>query len=302
MTPPTTTSMTSPTTTDPSAPQAMPVVVLAKEITVRKFFGTEGESYQADEFEEEIRRAWNAQPGLSQERRLDLLKGNIGPVVRDELRCQDVAVQEDPDQALSTIVQIFGERRSPSTLLQAIFSTQQYHGETIRAYSHRLRSLYDKLTKRQIVLGETKSEEKVLRDHFINSLSDLTLIRYLREQVYQRDPCFKELRATAIRWADDEGATAASAAAVVAARPTPAAQPTSSDTRLDRLEEMMEKVLKCLEHQPAMPRYQKGPPRKGRGFNEKGQIICYECNQPNHLARDCPVRLNRLSGNGNPLL
>lgn len=213
----------------------VPVVLFTKDIHMRRFFGTEGEGHLAEEFEEEIRRAWDAQPGITAERKMDLLKSNVGPVVRDELRCQEEDIQKDAEKALRKIVEVFGERRTPSALLQCLFNLQQNGGETIRAYSHRIKAAHDRYMKRMKVLGMSGSSEDILRDHFVNSLTDLTLIRYLRERIHQNESVtFKELRETAIRWAGDEETATASSSAVVAAK---AAPPSTDSLRLDKLEE-----------------------------------------------------------------
>ena len=104
----------SPSTSEPAVTMATPVVppaiVLTREIKIRKFFGTE-EEYAAEEFEEEMRRGWATQPGLSNWRKLDLILAHVGPVVRAELRCQEDSVQSDPEKALQALVTIFGEKR-----------------------------------------------------------------------------------------------------------------------------------------------------------------------------------------------
>ena len=71
----------------PPAPgQATPtVVVLTREVDIRKFYGDD--STRAQEFEEDIRRAWDAQPTLSSRRRLDLILSNVGLKVKAEVRC-----------------------------------------------------------------------------------------------------------------------------------------------------------------------------------------------------------------------
>ena len=120
----------------PPAPvQATPVMVLTREVDMRKFFGDN--STRAQEFKEDIRRALDAQPTLSSRRRLDLILNNVGPKVKAEGCCLEADVRTDPEQVLAAIVQSFGESRSSSMLKQALLMTTQRQGESVRDYFHR---------------------------------------------------------------------------------------------------------------------------------------------------------------------
>ena len=262
----------------PPAPgQATPtVVVLTREVDIRKFYGDD--STRAKEFEEDIRRAWDAQPTLSSRRRLDLILSNVGPKVKAEVSCLETDVQTDPEQVLAAIIQSFGESRSSSMLLQALLMTTQRQGESVRDYSHRAKEAYDKLTSRQLTLGEVATQETVLRDHFAASLQDQTLVRYLRERLHAGEGLsFQEVRRTAMRWANDHGE--GSAAVTVASQQTSGG---AREDRLDRLEGLMMAVLERLNSQHlTQPR---------RGFNESGLPVCFHCGDESHRIRDCPQK------------
>ena len=81
------------------------------------------------------------------------------------------------------------------------------------------------------MLGEPIQNDLIVRDHFMVSLSDLILVRVLRDAV-NKEPAtsFRELRETAIRWAGDEGSPTASAtaAATTVSVPVPAQAPVVS--------------------------------------------------------------------------
>ena len=119
----------------PGPVQATPVMVLTREVDVRKFFGDN--STRAQEFKEDIRRALDAQPTLSSRRRLDLILNNVGPKVKAEGCCLEADVRTDPEQVLAAIVQSFGESWSSSMLKQALLMTTQRQGESVRDYFHR---------------------------------------------------------------------------------------------------------------------------------------------------------------------
>ena len=120
----------------PPAPvQATPVMVLTREVDVRKFFGDN--STRAQEFKEDIRRVVGVQPILSSRRRLDFILSNVRPKVKAEVCCLEADVQTNPEEVLAAIVQSFGESRSSSMLQQALLMTTQRQGESVRDYFHR---------------------------------------------------------------------------------------------------------------------------------------------------------------------
>ena len=152
-------------------------VFLARDIPIRRFNGYGEDVERALDFEEEVRRAWNAQPGMTDKRKFDLVIQNVGPIVKDELSCQ--GVKDDPEAALKIIQTVFGERRSPAQLQDALRQTRQITGETVRLFSHRCRAAFNALTKRQKALNLAEEPENTLRDHFVDNVKCSTLSRYL---------------------------------------------------------------------------------------------------------------------------
>ena len=69
----------------PGTVESTRFIYVERERLTRKFFG-DG-SYTAEEFVADIRRAWAAQPGITDAHKLDLLHQSIGGGVSGELRC-----------------------------------------------------------------------------------------------------------------------------------------------------------------------------------------------------------------------
>ena len=250
------------------------VVYVQPRIEIRKFFG-DGEARLAEDFKEEVQRAWSSQSVTSEQAKLDVILSNIGPTVRAELRCQPLAVQQSADKSLSAIVRVFGESRSVSELLVALYSCCQRVGEPVRFYSHRLQDAYDTLIRRQAALDEPKADDKLLRDQFVSGLQDPVLVRILRDSIHkQNSRKFLELREEAIRWSDSPSQTGVANAqqAVVS---------TSSD-RLDKLESLVESLAKQLQN------VVKNSKKGNTGYNTKGERVCFKCNKPGHFQRNCP--------------
>ena len=243
-------------------PSIMPVI-MARDVPIRRFNGYGEESDRAIDFIEDVKRAWNKQPGLSNAGKLDILLQNIGPIVRDELKCQPSSIRDDADEALTCIVSVFGEKRSPAILYDILRQTRQHQGETVRLFSHRIRTAFNALTNRQTTLNVHVEPETTLRDHFVSAVSCQMLSRYLAERIAtNQGMSFLDIREVAIRWARDEDATAAVGASAVSAA---ASSPSPTEARLDRLERMMgdrasilsdlsNSVRMLLEHQALSPK------------------------------------------------
>ena len=255
-------------------PETQPgVVYLQSRREVRKFFG-DGEARLAEEFKEEIQRVWAAQPGLSEEAKLDILLCNIGPTVRAELRCQPAEVQKSADKSLSAIVRVFGESRPIPELLVALYSCGQRSGEPVRFFSHRVQDAYDTLIRRQAVLKEKQADDTLLRDQFVSGLQDPVLVRILKDSVHKDSTRkFLDLREEAIRWSDSPSQTGVANVSI------------SSQTseRMDRLESLVETLAKQLQDAVKSRRG-----NRSSGYNSKGERVCFKCNKPGHIQRNCP--------------
>ena len=292
-------------------------VVLARDVHIRRFNGYGEESERAIDFKEDVQRAWNQQPGLSNARKLDILLENVGPIVRDELRCQPTRIREDAEEALSCIISVFGEKRSPAILFDILRQTRQHQGETVRLFSHRIRAAFNALTSRQATLKVHVEDEITLREHFINAVNCQMLSRYLAEKIAS-DPAlsFLDVREIAIRWARDEDSTATVGTAAVAAAP----QVSPTEARLDRLERMMgdqasivtdlaNSVKMLLERQSHTSTFQSHTPtprshmpapqiQNRRNLRQnRQQRTCFRCERPGHFIADCPVPPAQAPGN-----
>ena len=257
---------------------------------------------------------------MTEEMRLDLIKDNAGPIVRDEIRCMREG--QTAEEVLKELQRVFGERRSPIQLRDALRSTLQRRGETIRLFTHRLKAAHAALIARQKVLSQTEDDEASLVQQLIDGLQCPTLSRYLQEQQKEHDLGFRGLRDIAIRWARDEDPAAAAtgdAAAVQSVTPQVAA-----DERLDRQEKMLTDVMAVQREQAtqlsnltsalagqssqisdltsAVKELAVGTGRPDRrvkerpGYNAAGQRVCFRCQSTDHVVAACP-RPDRRMGN-----
>ena len=299
-------------------------VILQREVKISKLMGYGEEPAKVETFVREVRRAWTMSTTMTEEMRLDLIKDNAGPIVRDEIRCMREG--QTADEVLKELQRVFGERRSPIQLRDALRSTLQRRGETIRLFTHRLKAAHAALIARQKVLSQTEDDEASLVQQLIDGLQCPTLSRYLQEQQKEHDLGFRGLRDIAIRWARDEDPAAAAtgdAAAVQSVTPQVAA-----DERLDRQEKMLTDVMAVQREQAtqlsnltsalagqssqisdltsAVKELAVGTGRPDRrvkerpGYNAAGQRVCFRCQSTDHVVAACP-RPDRRRGNYNPL-
>ena len=184
-----------------AVPQVEPVYIIQREVQVKRFHGGEPH-HTAEAFEEEIRRAWKTNRVTTTEAKHEMLLANIGPSVRTELRCH--VLNDDPEATLEKIIEIYGERRTPAQLLQEFYRLQQFPGEPVREYSHRLLTAFETIQARCRRLSIPEQDTSTLRDQFANSLQDQVLGKILREKVNDEPAItFRSLRETAIRWTED---------------------------------------------------------------------------------------------------
>ena len=271
------------------------VYVMAQPVEVRKFYGDEDRE-RIDRFVKEVERAWESQATAA--RKLDFLDQHVGVEVRQEIACMEPEVRESPEAVLKELKRIYGENRSPSTLLQAMLTVRQREGESTRKYSGRLKSAYDTLTKRQEALSTDVTTASILRDHFMAGLINKNLQSYLREKlIEQPEMNFVKVREIAIRW-DPEVSNVEASLAYVAAPAPPAASASPAPPAADfenlqaQILELKDLVLKLSVQQPThSPRSN----RRNDGFISAGQAVCFRCRSTEHRMRDCPT-----AGNATP--
>ena len=296
----------------PAAVQTVTRTIIERERVISRFYGDD--SAAALEFEDEIKRAWENMAPTDTRRKLEFITSNIGPIVKDEINCMSQADRADPVKVLNHIVKTFGERRSPTELLEVLVTLRQSSGETVRRYSHRCKAAFDDLVRRQKAVAEAPYPESLLTSHFVKSVKDRHLARTLRAKINETSTAmsFQQIREAAIHWDDEEDEVGASVSAIShkpSTYPTthtpapPSPIPSSADPELKAMMlAMMERMDKLLEksvhpsqrpsqHPPQFPQH---PSSLGAPFNPQSgrhrggkTLLCFRCNQPGHFAREC---------------
>jgi hypothetical protein len=193
----------------------------------------------------------------------------------------------DTVQKITThLKKIFGDRRPRVLHIEQFNQRKQQPGETLTSYYLSLQELAAKV---KAAGGEVSDND--LRDRFVERLLDGGLRRDLRRaRELKPEITLLELREQALQWAQEEEGEAGQLI-------------TNSQATSNTTEDTLSKVLTALKgvedrlcqvelcakqrQQPSQrpqPQQQQQPSR-----------LCYRCNQPGHMNRNCP------QGNDRPL-
>lgn len=253
-----------------------------------------------EDWVEEVRRSLIVRPVPVAEKVLfvyDLLDGEA----KAEVKFHPSSDRDDPEKIFTILLDMYGCSQSLVGLQKQFFQRRQLEGESLREYSHALMALMEAM-KRKNSTGICNSDY-TLRDQFIEHMRDNTLRRELKRQVrLNPEMPFLEVRAEAIRWAD-EGDTpsirprAHSCAADVQVVGTYGANrfPSESTNELGELKDVLRKqqaqldaILKHLSINPSNPVVGAvGSRPSSARFQADGRPICMRCNKAGHIARFC---------------
>lgn len=214
---------------------------------------------------------------------------------RDEIKYRSSAEREDPDSILAILRELYGCLDSYVALQEAFFSRRQREGETLQEFSLALMGLMEKVKQRAPVV--MSNSEALLRDQFVEQVSDSSLRRELK-QLVRRQPgsTLLDVRAEAIQW-EREGLPGGARGRSHSVPLTfgvqygvhggpPAALPSSSVSEMSEMKEMLKRQqeqLNQLTESIARLQNPQQPTRPPRTT----PIVCLRCNQPGHIARHC---------------
>ena len=117
---------------------------------------------------------------------------------RSELKCHPEAVRDDAEKIFDVLRFCYGVKDSSNELLCRFVTRVQRHDESIEDYSHGLVEVMEMLKK------HADERETMLKEQFMENVSDLHLRHELRKQNFQKqDMTFIELRKIAVCWSRD---------------------------------------------------------------------------------------------------
>lgn len=321
----------------PSPPMSGRYVFVPRERKCPRFSGkVSQDSLSIEEWVEEIRRSLEARPMSCAEKTLfvfDLLDGEA----KAEVKFRPTGERDDADKIFDILLEAYGCSQSYITLQQQFFQRRQLEGESLREYSHSLMSLMERLKQKAPLCFP--NPDSVLRDQFTEHVRDNMLKRELKRHVRRHpDSSFLDIRSEAVRWVEEgenanklrPRAYSCSAQGTLECEADLNAVSAKSNTELSELKEclirqqaQLDAIMQRLDQpsplqrtlsntqglapRPSRPDFS----RRGSGsgartqsfqprFQPDGTPICMRCNQPGHLARNCPNLLPPASQGPSP--
>ena len=157
--------------------------------------------------------------------------------------------------------------------------------------------LHDKVQKRSLESGITLGDDKILKDKFTEGVKDEHLRRELRRlQIDCPSMPFTVFHDRAIKWVGPENSVSITIKIKSSVYKTEVEVCSGHDSGvmelLKKQQEHLDKLSSMMEGMK-QTRYK----RKWKGTNEKGERVCFLCQDPGHMIADCPKnKKNQSSG------
>ena len=262
------------------------VFYVARDRKIKPFTGRSNDDRTVKNFIEEVQTAIQVRqiPVVGQSAFIvSLLEGPA----KEEVKLRR-AEKADAQTLVALLQDAFGEKRSSTQLLRSFYDRHQKDDETLRAFSHGLSELMDKVMLKSP--SSVTNRDATLRDQFADNVKDLHLKRELKRLVRTNPSCtFLEIREEAIRWSEEEEREFKQSAAPETMATTEAQEAQDSpmpNVFLKALEEQRKAMEKMAVALTSLQQPQRRPPQQGK------KVVCYNCGKEGHIARNCRSKRN----------
>lgn len=275
-----------------------------REKKLRKYSGAEPfEEWEADA------QAAISGCGLTIEEQTSFLFNKLEGDAKREILCRGGPTRLTPEQLIKALEEVFTKKGLVPRLLSKFWARDQLSGESLAAYSHALMELLERITKADP--NEVQDECALLLKKFCAGVADPNLRWELKQQLKAKPRAtFIELRETALRWAEECAPRGTTSKQVATTAAVDAEQSLALDVLLkmkDDLSKVADQLAKqqgTLEQQAAAisalqktvpstapaPRCEHGQGRvPQRAYGGSG-VVCYYCQKPGHMKKDCQKR------------
>lgn len=281
-----------------TAPQQTPVIFVQQDRKLPIFSGkVDGnESCTLDEWIEQIRH-FAQMRGTTEKEKARIVFDHLEGAARTEIKFLPAGERECMDSIFKVLKDVYGCMHSHIALQRRFYNRRQQEGESLIDFSHSLMDLMDLISKSD-AQAASAAAAKDLRDQFCDGVRDQSLKIRLKDLI-NANPTWtiREARAEATRWmalcgsqskhktneySSTSNETVASCDSVMSG----SSQYNELMSLLKAQQAQLDLVMKALAPQslpPPRTRYSK--PRR----TADGKPICFRCEKPGHIARNCPA-------------
>lgn len=284
---------------EPARQTSAPVIYVQQDRKLPSFSGKvdSNDSLTLDEWMEQIRQFAQVRCTTVKER-AQFVYDHLEGAARTEIKFLPARQRECMDSIFEALKEVYGCKHSHIALQRRFYNRRQLEGETLVEFSHSLMDLMDLITKTDAQAASIAAS-KDLRDQFCDGVRDTALKIRLRDFVNTNpDWTIREARAEATRWMAQCGGQPkpkSSEYSLTSNETVASCESVSGSSQYCELmsllkaqQSQLDLVIKALAPQslpPAGAQFIK--PRR----TADGQPICFNCDQPGHIARNCPANV-----------
>lgn len=259
-----------------------------------------------DQWVKEARRCLEARP-MSDAEQVLFLYDHLNGGAKAEVEFHNASQRDTADKIIKILIDNFSCSKSYVAAQLSFFQRHQKEGESLRDFSHALKTLMDSVIKK--TPGGLLNSDRVLRDQFAEGVNDDMLRRELKRRLaLDPDMDFLALRGVAIKWLEEgrQGVRPRPRAFSVDTHVAMGGGSGAESNAIAASNSEMAELKECLRRQQAqldaiLTQLNTSRPQtnqRGGGstsrpyrFQQDGKPICMRCNRAGHIAKYCRVEV-----------
>ena len=261
---------------------------------------------------------YSRQLGLSLNEQVNTALDHLGGTAKEEVLCSPLSERETLSSLLALLRRRFGAPETVQSLMSALYSRSQLHGESLADFSRALIRLFDRMESaagdRSNREALAKLRETTLKEQFVKGVIDTSLRRELRKLIFDHESLsFFELRELALGLFPDTENSGSSDDSVDMVRAQPVMQayhsvdaarsskpnaPTCDDAKFAELIESQKQLVTSIQLMVDGQKEMRSEMQRMSGAIEglkeqiaksysRPQTKCSFCHKPGHRVENC---------------